>query len=122
MQVQQDAKFKLLEQKVENRINQMEAKVGSAINQFEYRIASKLHQLDKNFSGQLNTIRKDHFHSDKRFKTLVENVKEIINLAGQHIGKLNDHFFFIIINFILLLSTFRIQRKLMVELCTITNK
>ena len=43
MQVNQDSKFKLLEQKVENTLKQMEVKVDSAINQFEYRIASKLH-------------------------------------------------------------------------------
>ena len=93
MQLHQDAQFKLLEQKVDTKLQQLESKVESILNQFEYRIASKLYQMDKSLSGQFNTIRKDHFHSDKRFRIVVENVKEVIKLAGQHIGKLNDQFF-----------------------------
>ena len=46
--------------------------------------------MDKILSSQFSTIHKDHFYSDKRFRTVVENVKEVIKLARQHIGKLND--------------------------------
>ena len=48
--------------------------------------------MDKSLSGQFSTLRKDHFHSNKRFRTVVENVKEVIKLVGQHIGKINDQF------------------------------
>ena len=92
MQLYQDAQFKLLEQKVDTKLPQLESKGESTLNQFEYRIVSKLHQIDESLSGQFNTIHKDHFHFDKRFRTVVENVKEVIKLVGQHIGKLNDHF------------------------------
>ena len=77
MQLHQDAQFKLLEQKVDIKLHHLESKVESTLNQFEYRIASKLHQMDKNLSGQFSTLRKDHFHSDKRFRTMVENVKRL---------------------------------------------
>ena len=78
---------------METKLQQLEAKVDSTLNQFENKIASKLHQMDKSLSGQFNTIRKDHFHSDKCFRNVVENIKEVINLASQHIEKLNDQFF-----------------------------
>ena len=51
-----------------------------------------MHQMEKHLSDQMATIRKDHFHSDKRFRQLVENIRDVVTLAGQHIGKLIDHF------------------------------
>ena len=48
--------------------------------------------MEKHLSEQIAIIRKDHFHSDKRFRQLVENIRDVVTLAGQHIEKLTDHF------------------------------
>ena len=48
--------------------------------------------MEKHLSDQMATSRKDHFHSDKRFRKLVENIRDVVTLVGQHIGKLTDHF------------------------------
>ena len=75
-----NAKFDALEQKVDNKLKQLEVSIERKITKFAYNNGSKLHQLDKNLTGQMQTIRKDHFHSDKWFRQLVESVQEIVNL------------------------------------------
>ena len=91
-QVNQENRFKFLEQHVDTKLQQLEVKLERKLTKFAYQIDSKLHQLDKNLTGQLTTIRKDHFYSDKRFRQLVESIKEIVTIAGQQISKLNDNF------------------------------
>ena len=49
-------------------------------------------QMEKHLSDQLNTVRKDHFHTDKRFRQLVDGIREVVFAAGQQVGKLTDHF------------------------------
>ena len=94
MQVNQENQFKLLEQKVDNKLQQLEVQVERRLTDFAYKIDSRMHQLDTYLTGQLTTIRKDHFYSDKRFIQLVENVKRVVNLIGQHIGQLTEKFSF----------------------------
>ena len=77
---------------MDNKLQQLEVKLERKLTESAYRTDSKLHQMDKNFTSQLNTIRKDHFHYDKRFRQLVDSVKEIVTIAGQQIGKLTDNF------------------------------
>ena len=77
---------------MDNKLQQLKVKLERKLTESSYKVDSKLHQMDKSLTGQLNTIRKDHFHSDKRFRQLVDSVKEIISMAGQQIGKLTDNF------------------------------
>ena len=51
-----------------------------------------MHHMEKYLSEQMAIIRKDHFYSDKHFRQLVENIRDVVTLTGQHIGKLNDNF------------------------------
>ena len=46
--------------------------------------------MEKHLSEQTNVVRKDHFHADKRFRQLVDGIREVLFSAGQHLGKLTD--------------------------------
>ena len=46
--------------------------------------------MEKHLSEQINTVRKDHFHADKRFRQLVDGIREVLFSIGQHVGKLTD--------------------------------
>ena len=73
-------------------MNQLQAKLERHITEYSYSQASKLHQMEKHLSDQLNTIRKDHFHADKRFRQLVDGIREVVFAVGQQVGKLTDNF------------------------------
>ena len=77
---------------MDTKINQLQTRLERHITEYSYNHASKLHQMEKHMSEKLNTIRKDHFHADKRFRQLVDSIREVVIVAGQHIGKLTDHF------------------------------
>ena len=82
----------MLENKVDTKFNQLQVRLERHITEYAYNHDSKMHQMEKHLSEQMNTIWKDHFHSDKRFRQLVENIRIVVTVAGQHIGKLTDHF------------------------------
>ena len=48
--------------------------------------------MEKHLSDQLSTVRNDHFHADKRFRQLVDGIREVVFAAGQQVGKLTDNF------------------------------
>ena len=48
--------------------------------------------MEKHISDQLSTVRKDHFHADKRFRQLVDGIREVVFAVGQQVGKLTDNF------------------------------
>ena len=48
--------------------------------------------MEKHLSEQINIIRKDHFHADRRFRQLVDGIREVLFSAGQHLRKLTDTF------------------------------
>ena len=77
---------------MDSKLNQLQAKFERHITEYSYNQASKLHQMEKHLSDQLNTVRKDHFHADKKFWQLVDSIREVVLAAGQHIRKLTDHF------------------------------
>ena len=47
--------------------------------------------MEKHLSEQINVVRKDHFHADKRFRQLVDGLREVLFSTGQHLGKLTDN-------------------------------
>ena len=63
-------------------MNQLQAKLERYITEYSYSQASKLHQMEKHLSDQLSTVRKDHFHADKRFRQLVDGIREVVFAAG----------------------------------------
>ena len=87
-----ESKFTAFEQKVDTKLNQLQVRLERHITEYAYNHDSKMHQMEKHLSEQMATIRKDHFHFDKQFRQLVENIRDVVTLAGQHIGNLTDHF------------------------------
>ena len=81
-----------MENTVDTKVNQLQAKLERHITEYSYSQVSKLHQMENHLSDQLNTIRKDHFHADKRFRQLVDGIREVVFATGQQVDKLTDHF------------------------------
>ena len=73
---------------MDTKLNQLQVRLERHITKYAYNHDSKMHQMEKHLSDQMATIRKDYFHSDKRFRQLVENIRDVVTLVGQHIGKL----------------------------------
>ena len=48
--------------------------------------------MEKHISDQLSTVRKDQFNADKRFRQLVDGIREVVFATGQQVGKLTDNF------------------------------
>ena len=67
---------------MDTKLNQLQVRLERHITEYAYNHDSKMHQMEKHLSDQMETIRKDHFHSDKRFSQLVENIRDVVTLAG----------------------------------------
>ena len=68
LQSKLESKFAVLENNVDTKLNQLQVRLERHITEYAYNHASKMYQMEKHLSEQLNTIRKDHFHSNKRFR------------------------------------------------------
>ena len=86
IQTKLDSKFAKLENTVDTKMNQLQEKLERHITEYSYSQASKLHQMKKHISDQLSTVRKDHFHADKRFRQLVEELEKLCLLQDNKLA------------------------------------
>ena len=82
IQTKIDSKFASLERSVDSKLEQLQVKLERHITEYSYNQASKLHNMEKHLSEQLNVVRKDHFHANKRFRQLVDEIREVLFSAG----------------------------------------